>query len=133
MHAWLIIVCRVLRFRLGVAFLEHCLVFTEERKVISQLLELLRSGALASLIPAVALYDQAPHVRKPLKNLNFENGAAYFAIRSSSWKLLKSTKRQALETTYKLIANGWSVLVKHFLAEMKSSAIETCLVSTAKL
>ena len=107
----------------------------EERKLILQLLELLRSGALTSLTPTVpevsADITAPPNVKQPKTG---PTGKAPVAPTSpvSGWKLVKSTKLQGAEVKEKLLPNGWSVPIKIFIAGMNSSSPGICMVSTSQ-
>ena len=57
-HAWCRLACGVLRFSTAIFFGGDSSLSPEERKLIAQLLELLRSGALASLMPTVSPVSQ---------------------------------------------------------------------------
>ena len=109
---------------------------SEERKLIPQLLELLRSGELASLMPTVSPVPPVPSIsqnlqkqkkKSPSRNANVESTTL-----ANGWKPIKSAKSTGSETRDKLLPNGWSVPIKNTITEMSSSAPGLCLVSNVK-
>ena len=95
---------------------------SEEHKLIQELLELLRSGALASLMPTVFLVVSisvmTPNIQKQKKNSTSRDTNVESTTLASGWKPVKSAKSTALETRDKLLPNGWSVPTKNTITEM---------------
>ena len=116
-------------------FCRRFLLFSEERKLIPQLLELLRSEALSALIPTVSPVPSNPaaaqNVQKQQKNTSIRDKNVD-STTASGWKPVKSVKSAFSETRDKLLPNGWSVPIKNTITEMSSSAPGICLVSNTE-
>ena len=108
----------------------------EERKLLPQLLELLRSGALASLLPAGSQVTQ-PIPQQSEKQPKHRSSATPAqetsapATREAGWSPVKVSKMPSAELKDKLVANGWSVPIKQSPSDMRSSEPGICLVSTS--
>ena len=113
-------------------------VSTEERKLIPQLLEIFRSGALSSLLPIAPTCDSSstnPNGSKYQTNINYTKAhleKPADAARAGGWTAVKHAKVVTSESKDKLLPNGWSVPTKHSVSEMCSSEPRICLVSTAE-
>ena len=108
---------------------------SEERKLIPQLLELLRSGALSALIPSASPVSSMPAVTQNVPNQG-KNGSirekTVEPTTASGWKPVKSAKSSGSEIRDKLLQNGWSVPIKSSVTEMSSSTPGICLVSNVE-
>ena len=121
--------------------------FKEELDIIPQLLQLLRSGALTSLLPGAT---NSTSSQKFVKITKSESRAALIkqvgskATRfsqvaspksGSEWKTVTPAKRAgttAILTKDKLLEDGWSVPVKASIADLDAAEPGVCLVSTAE-
>ena len=115
---------------------------TAERQLLPQLLALLRSGALASLLessgsPADGLVPSQPspvaapqvHVESNKSKPKHNRMENYIP---GGWTPVKFSKFSIVDGKHKLLPNGWSVPIQNSVAEMSSTAPGVCLASTAE-
>ena len=116
----------------------------EERKVIPQLLELLRSGALASLLPPAAspvrITDALPvssevsvsSDTRRKSSAKPKTDSPSVPMPDVGWNPIKRKQEVVQNTKDKLIPGGWSVPVKNCLSELSSSEAGVCLVTASE-
>ena len=118
----------------------------EERQLIPQLLQLLRSGALASVLSSTVAMPESKSgpqpvvtqsVVKPVKPLN-QNQTKPTVVSTppvsqvGGWNSVKPSRVTASISKEKLTESGWSVPVRHSVTELSASQPGVCLASTAE-
>ena len=106
----------------------------EERQAIPQLLELIRSGALASLLPPVAspirISDALPapleasvsSVTRRKSSAKPNTVAPRVPVPDVGWNPVKRKQEVVQNTKDKLVPGGWSVPVNNCFSELSSSS-----------
>ena len=110
-----------------------CGFFLEERKVIPQLLELFRSGALASLLPpaspvvAGGVQTQKPDKVPTKKGRQGSQTVEKPQVPESGWSPVKRATTSAAPVKDKLVNDGWSVPIVASIADFKTSQNPVCV------
>ena len=113
-------------------------VSKQERLLIPQLLDLLRSGALTSLLsnvatPAISNSTQATSAVTPpsFKKQNAPKPTPV-APQNAGWTEVKNTRNPPDSKHDNLLQEGWSVPVKTSIADLHIGECGVCLVSTSQ-
>ena len=107
----------------------------DERQLLPQLLKLLRSGALTSLLTAADIPTPAAPAQpaqtgqKPAKSKVVQERPEH-CTRGGGWTPVKIPKVPGTILKDKLLPNGWSVPIIASVSEMSSTGPGICLVST---
>ena len=110
-----------------------CGFSSEERKVIPQLLELLRSGALASLLPPVSLVvaggvpTPKPDKVAPKKGRHGNHTVDKPHAPESGWSPVKRVVSSVAPVKDKLVNDGWSVPIVASIADLNISEPCVCV------